>query len=854
MKMFLKPLCVVLAVLPLAAGAQTYTVLKHFNPNTNVTGLHAKGTLVQGPDGSLYGVATDGGTGAAGLVFRVQTSPTNFTTVLKNFSLVDVSTGTNSDGANPQAGLVLSGSTLYGTTLNGGSGSRGTVFSLGTNGTGFAVLKSFTAMDPITGTNSDGANPVAALILSGSVLYGTAQYGGTNVYGTIFRVNTNGTGFASIYSFTGNSDGGNPAAKLLVSGSTLYGTAPNGGDNFGGTVFSVSTNGTGFTPLHGFTGAGTDGSSPVAGLVLSGGMLYGTTQNGDSGDSSGDGTIFRVSISGSGFTNLYSFTGNDGFNPIAELILSGSTLYGTTGNGGFQGVSTFFGTVFKISTNGTGFATVHSMTGNDGWGPQGGLVLSGSTLYGTTFNGGILPTIFAFANGVVFSVNINGSSPTDLCIFTQPTGAADPGAGLALSGNTLFGSTKAGGTNNNGTLFTINTNGSSYAQIKDFSATGSNGGNTDGASPRAVLVLSGGMFYGSTQYGGTDGFGSVFTMNSDGTGFTNIFSFDNANPGTPIAALVVSGSTLYGTTGQSGSAGFGTVFRINSNGTGFTNIYSFNGSDGNGPTAGLVLSGSTLYGATQSGGTGQGNLFQVSTNGSNFTNLYSFSGSDGANPGTMLVLSGNTLYGTTYHGGTNGQGTAFKINTDHSGFTVLHNFTGTNDIGAGPGDLLLSGGILYGTTAYDGSSDQGTIFQMDTAGNNFTVLKNFAGGSDGANPTTTLVLSSNVLYGTTTGGGYSGRGTVFSLSVPAVVDLNAFRITAIAREGNNMRVTWMMGVGQTNALQAAPGGLQGKYTTNGFIDIFTVATNITVGSITNYLDIGGATNVPSHYYRARLVP
>ena len=265
------------------------------------------------------------------------------------------------------------------------------------------------------------------------------------------------------------------------------------------------------------------------------------------------------------------------------------------------------------------------------------------------------------------------------------------------------------------------------------------------------------------------------------------------------------------------------------------------------------MSGSTLYGATQDGGTGLGNLFQVSTNGNAFTNIYTFGGTDGSNPGTLVVLSGNTLYGTA-GGGANGQGAAFKINTDHSGFAVLHNFVGTNVDGVFAGDLLLSGGMLYGTTHNGGTFDAGTVFQMDTAGNNFTVLKNFSGGSDGANPTTTLVLSGNTLYGTTTSGGYSGRGTVFSLSVPAVVDPNAFRITAIAREGNNIRVTWMMGVGQTNTLQASPGGLQGRYTTNGFVDIFTVATNITVGSITNYLDLGGATNTPTRFYRIRLVP
>ena len=650
MKLTTKSLCLMLASLATAAGAQTYTVLKSFNPNINATGLHARGTLVQGPEGTLYGIATDGGAGAAGLVFRIQTNGTGFT-VIKNFPLTDITTGTNSDGASPQAGLVLSGSTLFGTTMKGGSGGSGTVFSLNTNGTSFAVLKSFTALDINTGTNSDGANPVAALVVSNGVLYGTAQNGGAMGYGTIFRVNTNGTGFTNLYSFSNGSDGGVPVAGLVLSGNTLYGTAQYGGDAGDGTVFSISTNGTSFNRLHSFSGSGTDGANPVAGLVLAGGQLYGTTQYGDNDGISDEGTVFRVSVTGgSSFTNLYSFIDGEGFTPFAELLLSGSTLYGTTGNGG---VGTFFGTVFKINTDGSSFATVCSLTGNGGWGPQGGLLLSGGLLYGTTVAGGILPEVFAFADGTVFSVSTNGSGLTDLCIFTETSGAADPQTGLALSGNTLFGTTLNGGTNGNGTLFKIGTNGSGYAEFHDFTIEGSGGNNPDGANPRAVPVLSGGMFYGTTRYGGTGGFGAVFKMNADGTGFTNIYSFANTDPATPIAALAVSGSTLYGMTPQGGS-GYGSVFRINTDGTGYTNIYSFNGTDGSIPTAGLVLSGSTLYGATQGGGTGLGDLFPVNTDGSHFTNIYNFTGgSNGANPGTVLVLLGNTLYGTAYHGGTN---------------------------------------------------------------------------------------------------------------------------------------------------------------------------------------------------------
>ena len=151
------------------------------------------------------------------------------------------------DGELPLGGLMLSGSTLYGTAWGGGSGGgssgNGTVFAVSTNGTEFRVLHSFTAG---TGSipnliNSDGAVPPnGALVLSGNTLYGAAFYGGSSGNGTVFAVNTNGTGFTILHSFTGPSDGARPYAGLTLSGNTLYGTANGGGSSGDGTVFSLS--------------------------------------------------------------------------------------------------------------------------------------------------------------------------------------------------------------------------------------------------------------------------------------------------------------------------------------------------------------------------------------------------------------------------------------------------------------------------------------------------------------------------------------------------------------------------------------------------------------------------------------
>jgi uncharacterized repeat protein (TIGR03803 family) len=490
--------------------------------------------------------------------------------------------------------------------------------------------------------------------------------------------------------------------------------------------------------------------------------------------------VFRVDINGNNFTNLHSFVESDGFYPDAELVLSGSTLYGVTGNP--------YGTVFQINTDGNNFGIVVGLNITAGWGPSGGLVLSGGVLYGVTGLGGTGNS--GLGNGVVYRVATNGSGLTALEVFTDVSGGSEPASGLVWSGNMLFGTTEYGGAAGQGTLFQIGTNGSGYAQAHEFSFPDNNGINPDGYDPRAVMVLSAGKFYGTTRYGGTNGWGVVFRMNADGTGFTNIYSFTNPYSTVAWAPLVVSGSTMYG---ASGVGSFGSVFSINTDGGGITNIYKFNGMDGNTPLAGLTLSGNVLYGTTYNGGQGYGNIFQVNTDGTHYTNIYSFSptvlngvthfptNSAGANPGSVLVLSNNVLYGTTYHGGTNSQGTVFKINTDRSGFTVLHTIVGNYGDGAGASDLLLSGGTLYGTTYWGGSSHVGNIFKLDTAGNNFTVLKNFTGGSDGANPNRTLVLLGNTLYGTTESGGLSGNGTVFSLALSSGLTPIPINITNINR-------------------------------------------------------------------------
>ena len=390
-------------------------------------------------------------------VFLTTSAPAQTFTVLHSFS------GTG-DGAHPYAGLILSGNTLYGTADHGGSGGNGTVFAVNTDGTGFTNLYSFAATDPSTGTNSDGANPTAGLILAGKTLYGTASSGGRYGNGTVFAVNTDGTAFTNLYSFTAssgpnytNSDGATPTAGLILLGSTLYGTAAGGGSSGAGTVFAVDTNGVGFTNLYSFSavisGTNIDGADLFSGLILSSNTLYGMAEF---GGSEGSGTVFGVNIDGTAFTNLHNFNPAGIFGLVYHfegLTLSGNTLYGVKAIDGNTG----YGTVFRVNTDGSTFANLYSFTNiSDGATPYGGLILSNNTLYGTAQSGG------TYGGGTVFAINTDGTGFTNLFSFaaTDPsTGTnsdgAGPQAGLISSRNALYGTAAGGGIWGNGTVFSL---------------------------------------------------------------------------------------------------------------------------------------------------------------------------------------------------------------------------------------------------------------------------------------------------------------------------------------------------------------------------------------------------------------
>ncbi len=352
----------------------------------------------------------------------------------------------STNGANPQASLTLgTDGNFYGTTETGGTNQGGTVFRISTNGT-LATLYSFTG-------GIDGANPYAALTLGNDGnLYGTTETGGTNRSGTVFRISTNGT-LTSLYLFTGGNDGANPYAALaLGSDGYFYGTTYSGGTNGYGTVFKISTTGA-LTSLYSFTG----GNEPVrAGLVQgSDGYFYDTTVIGGTYRC---GTVFRISTNGT-LTSLYSFGGNDGRTPYAGLVQGrDGNFYGTTSLGGTYGA----GTVFKIDANGTltplySFGSILGGYGNslDGAQPSAALVQgSDGNFYGTTSGGGAYTNQYGQGCGTVFRISTNGTL-TSLYSFTGINGQCLYAALTLGNDGNFYGTTYNGGSGGYGTVFCL---------------------------------------------------------------------------------------------------------------------------------------------------------------------------------------------------------------------------------------------------------------------------------------------------------------------------------------------------------------------------------------------------------------
>jgi uncharacterized repeat protein (TIGR03803 family) len=483
------------------------------------------GSLALAPDGNLYGVDQYGGADGYGSVFQFNPATFVFTDLLD----FDYTTY----GAYPEGPLVRdSGGNFYGSTDSGGSGYSGTVYALSVDdaanppsGTA-TVLYTFTNDEYPDGgllIGSDGN-------LYGTTGGGGDDFEGS-VFQLIRNDpdgNGNPTTVNTVYSFTGTTDGYQPFGSLVTnSAGNLIGVSDN--DSGTGTVFElIPTSGT--TPLQYTFGASDifpkpDGAGPVAALTLgSDGNFYGTTEYGGTGDS---GTVFVYSPATGLTTTIYTFYGAgqrvDGSDPVGQLVeASPGIFYGTTAGGGTY----YDGTVFRLSTSTnpatgaiTGTVTLLYSFGTsvtDGYSPAAGLVLSpaNGSYYGTTTYGG------ANSRGTIFQFNPASFAVGTVASFNGTNGEY-PVAGLLALGNTLYGTTSDGGAESNGAIFAFSPATGVLTPLFSFAEF------VSGADPTGPLIQGlDGYLYGTTRAGGQSDDGTIFQLNLANDTLTTLVTFN----------------------------------------------------------------------------------------------------------------------------------------------------------------------------------------------------------------------------------------------------------------------------------------------------------------------------------------
>jgi uncharacterized repeat protein (TIGR03803 family) len=398
-----------------------------------------------------------------------------------------------------------------------------------------------------------------------------------------------------------------------------------------------------------------------------------------------------------------------------------------------------------------------------------------------------LGAVSADATLTVFPVSASGTSMLSLYWFT---GGADGGVpnGLTLATNgVLYGTTQTGGAYNEGTVFSISTNGA-LQTLTSFNS-------TNGSNPQAALAQgSDGNLYGTTENGGTNAGGTLFELTLGGA-LTTLFTFSNQNNSNPYTALVQgTNGNFYGAT-KNASSGDGNVFEMTPQGA-LDVVYSFKGGlDGNEPVGALAQgTDGNFYGLTTGDAAhGYGGVFKITPAGAQ-TNLYSFTGgADGYNAiGALVQGTDGNFYGVTRRNVIDGNifyGTIFKFSTNGVLTTLYSLNPFVYGDGAYPYAGLIQGadGNFYGTTLTDDSKGDGTAFRITSAGA-FTTLLYFNGSDDGAAPEAALVQDAEGnFYGTTTAGGPYGKGSIFKLSITSAPQITTQPSNQITVAGSDVQ-------------------------------------------------------------------
>ena len=724
------------------------------------------------------------------LILSARGAETNFA-LLKSFGVAE-------DSAIRPASGVIEGSdgVLYGTTVYGGASpassfytDAGAVFRINKDGGGFRILHHF--------SRTDGSFPGPLLEASDGNLYGSTRSGGLHERGTLFRLSKDGSNFVIIIHFGLDSRGEPINALVEALDGALFGMTLYSGPPFGSTLYRIRKDGSGYEAVHDFVS-----NRAVSGSLVRGadGELYGTAV----ADEADGGGIYRTDADGSGFTWLYRAPAGSSFYPRIFVAASDGWLYGIGGS------QTNTGGIFSLRKDGADLTFLKMFDGVDGREPVGLAKGTDGYLYGCTFSGRMDPSTSFPIPGTIFRLAPDGSEFSTLHEFGPEGNGYWPMSGVVQATNgLLYGTTIAGAApsfgSGNGVVYKIATNGSDFSVLHRFDRTGG-----DGETPQWIAAGSN-RLYGVTLTGGNSNtYGSIFTMNCDGTDYTHLFGFTNtATQGTAPRVIVRSpGEDLYGITSN---GGYALIFRIATNGGAFEVLHKFDG-DNDGWDAKNLIFGrdQRLYGVNSlNGPVGGGTVYSLRTNGTDFTVLRAM-GTNGTQPQALIEGADDYLYGAAADG-------IFKLSKDGLFYQFLRTgkFVGaltqsrdgylyaTSDdtiLRVRPGDLrsdvvyrlvevgwpnaLIEGtdGMLYGTTRIGGQLNSGVLFRLGRDGSRFSIVQAFNRTNFGARAPAMLTEGGDAaLYVPTELGGRMDFGTVCRVVPPP-------EIVEVSRSSNSTRI------------------------------------------------------------------
>jgi uncharacterized repeat protein (TIGR03803 family) len=438
---------------------------------------------------------------------------------------------------------------------------------------------------------------------------------------------------------------------------------------------------------------------------------------------------------------------------------------------------------------------------------------------------------FAMFVAVIVAASMPTNAQTFTTLYNLGTNPGDPIDGgttpnvvaQGRDGN-LYTTSWTGGANSLGTVYKVTPAGV-LTVLYSFDG-------VHGDQPWSGVILgSDGNFYGTTSGGGTASNGTVFKITPGGV-LTVLYNFTGGSDGGAPYAPPIQGTdgNLYGTA-RTGGGGFGTIYKLTLSGT-FTVLHQFTGTDGSTPAANLIqATDGNFYGTAGTGGNtcNCGTVFKITSAGK-FTVLYNFDDTHGRLPvyASLVQASNGKFYGTAYAGGANGLGVIYQI-TSAGVVTVVHDFNGTTD-GANPLVSLVQAtdGNLYSTASGGGTVGHGTLFRINPSGGNFSVQYNY--GAEGSPASPLLQNTNGVFYGKTVNGGTAGDGVFYSFNEGLGPFVTFLPRQSLGKIGASIGI---LGQGFTGTTAVSFNGTAATFTVASPTYLTaTVPTGATTGSIT----------------------